>query len=760
MRPKVFISHSTKDKALADAICQRLESEGVKCWIAPRDIEVGSDWTEGIMRGIETCRVFVLVFSGNANDSEHVRREVAKAFSLKLAVIPFRIEAVMPNRSLGYFLETVQWLNAMDPPLHQHLNILAERVKQLPVDEFASAPSTTTVPPVRESQAKQSASSKRALWIVGVALAGPAIMIGAAVWLQTTRNQGKQQTPVSGVVTTSLGKSIAVLPFESLSDNKSDSYFADGVQDEILNNLAAVAELKVVSRTSVMQYRADTSRDLRQIASALGVAHVLEGTVRRNGNRIRVSTKLIDARSDKTIWADSYDRDLTDIFAIQSGVAKTVAAKLFATLSPEEKKSIEAKPTEILEAYDLYLQAKELLLSAEVSTPVGNVEKLQGAIGFLEQAVRLDPKFTLAYCAMTKAHDLLYLYDPTSERRAAGDAAINHALSLQPDLPEVQLAYAYHLYFGWSDYDRARLHLAIARRGLPYNGDAIMLEAWMDLRQRNFEKANRELNEAITRDPGNPISILSLAISLFYTRQFDSAERAYDRVIELFPDQAMLKAQKAYFVTSMRNGDDAGFWSAIAALPPSIADDPGVVCWQMNYALADRNWQLAKGLLEKMKQSEDNQFAYAGVAVPVGCYAILLARLEGEEPGTDPNFARTREQLDQKVQKPPGNAQLLSSLGVVDALLGHKEASISEAERAVEMLPISKDALIGSGIVTNLAVVYAWNDELDQAFATLDPLKNIPYGIYYGQLKLDPYWEPLRKDSRYEKLLAELGPQD
>jgi TIR domain len=247
MRPKVFISHSTKDKALADAICQRLESEGVKCWIAPRDIEVGSEWTEGIMRGIETCRVFVLVFSANANDSEHVRREVAKAFSLKLAVIPFRTEAVMPNRSLGYFLETVQWLNAMDSPLHQHLDILAERVKQLPVDESASAASTTAVTPVRESKAKQSALSKRALWIVGVALAGAAIMIGAAVWLHTTRNQIKQQTSESGVVTTSPGKSIAVLPFESLSDNKSDSYFADGVQDEILNNLAAIAELKVVS---------------------------------------------------------------------------------------------------------------------------------------------------------------------------------------------------------------------------------------------------------------------------------------------------------------------------------------------------------------------------------------------------------------------------------------------------------------------------------------------------------------------------------
>jgi TolB-like protein/Flp pilus assembly protein TadD len=758
MQPKVFISHSTKDKAIADAICHQLESEGIKCWIAPRDIEPGSKWTEAIMHGIEKCRAFVLVVSANANDSEHVQREVAKAFSLNLPVIPFRCEAVMPNRSLGYFLQTVQWLDAVDPPLQKHLGILAERVKQLPTDEPASLPAATTIIPDSKAQPKRSALSKRVFWIGGVSLVAAAVVLAIAVWLFTTRNQRGQQTSVSGTLAAISGKTIAVLPFESLSENKSDTYFADGVQDEILNNLAAIAELRVVSRTSVMQYRADINRDLRQIASALGVAHVLEGTVRRNGNRVRVSAKLIDARDDKTIWADSYDRDLTDIFAIQSNVAKTVAAKLFATLSPEEKKSIEAKPTEILEAYDLYLRARELLLSAEVSSPLENAEKLNEAIGFLEHAVQLDPKFTLAYCAMTKAHDLLYLYDPTLERRASGDTAINRALSLQRDLPEVQLAYAYHLYFGWSDYDQARLHLTIARRGLPNNGDAIMLEAWMDLRQRNFEKAIRELNEAITRDPGNSVSSLSLAIALFYMRQFPAAEQTYDRAIDLFPDQAVLKAQKAFFVTSMKTGDDTGFWSAIAALPASMAEDPGVVCWQMNYALADRNWQQAKGLLEKMKQGEDNQFAYASVAVPVGCYAILLARLQGEEP--DENFARTRDQLDQKVQKSSENAQLLSSLGVIDALLGHKEAAISEAERAVEVLPISKDALTGSGIVTNLAMVYAWNDQLDQAFATLNPLAKGPYGIYYGQMKLDPYWEPLRKDPRYNQLLTELMPKE
>jgi TolB-like protein/Tfp pilus assembly protein PilF len=351
-----------------------------------------------------------------------------------------------------------------------------------------------------------------------------------------------------GVEGTPAGKSIAVLPFESLSANKDDTYFADGVQDEILNNLAKIAQLKVISRTSVMQYRADNKRDLRQIANALGVANVLEGTIRRDGNHVRVSTDLVDARNDNTIWADSYDRDLSDIFAIQSEVAQTIAAKLTATLSPEEKRYIEKKPTENLEAYDLYLRAKELFVSIRASMGVENIEQpLVDAIGFLEQAVRLDPKFALAYCASAQAHDDLYIsYDPTLERRASGDAAVNSALSLQPDLPEVHLAYAHHLYLGYRDYERARVQLAIAKRGLPNDPEAISLGARMDRRQGQFEKAIGEFNEAIERDPRNALWTKNLAETLYNTRQFRAADQAFDRLIELLPDQPALKIQKKH----------------------------------------------------------------------------------------------------------------------------------------------------------------------------------------------------------------------
>jgi TolB-like protein len=301
-------------------------------------------------------------------------------------------------------------------------------------------------------------------------------------------------------------KGVAVLPFDNLSSNKDDAYFADGVQDEILNNLAKIAQLKVISRTSVMQYRADTKRDLRQIVSALGVANVLEGTVRRNGNHVRVSTELIDARNDHTIWADSYDRDLTDIFAIQSDVAQTIAGKLTAALSPEEKKQIEARPTVNLQAYDLYLRAKEIKANFMAAWSVGDPEaKVRDGLSFLEQAIQLDPKFTLAYCLAAEYHGVLYFngYDQTPERRALADAAINKVLALEPDLPEVHRSYAWLFYLGYRDYDRAQAQVAIARRGLPNDAEAIWLGSELDMHQGHFEKAIQERNEAITRDPLN-----------------------------------------------------------------------------------------------------------------------------------------------------------------------------------------------------------------------------------------------------------------
>jgi serine/threonine protein kinase len=567
-------------------------------------------------------------------------------------------------------------------------------------------------------------------------------------------NRGPHETA------TLVEKGVAVLPFDNLSANKDDSYFADGVQDEILNNVAKVAQLKVISRTSVMQYRAEANRDLRQIAKTLGVANVLEGTVQRNGNRVRVSTQLIDARKDQTIWAESYDRDLTDIFAIQSDVAQTVAAKLAATLSPAEKKNIEAKPTDNLEAYDLYLRAKELYRGARVGTSIAATQGLLlDAIGLLERATRLDPHFALAYCAIANANGLLFRWgDDTPERLARADAAISSALGLQPELPEVHLAVAQHLILGYRNFDGAGVQVAIAKRGLPNSTEVAHLEALIDERQGRMEKAIQELKKILARDPRDLLAYGGLALTLHGMRKFDAVAPFLDRSFELRPRQPMDEVMKAVWTRFHKTGDTGAVWSAIEALPQSEIDDPEVLGTRLDFSLLDRNFAQAEQLIDKIR-GDDPGFAARHGGIPLEFYSVLIARLR-KEPTTNPAFTHAREQLYQAVLKKPQDAWLLSSLAQLDALLNKKEIAISEAKRAVDLLPISKDAREGPNILASLAMVYAWTGEVDQAFSTLGQLTKIPFGVNYGGLKCDWDWEPLRQDPRYDKLLAELAPKD
>jgi serine/threonine protein kinase len=588
--------------------------------------------------------------------------------------------------------------------------------------------------------------------------AGVLVVAGlAATWFFYERRQVSSSPPLDNLAQPE--KSIAVLPFESISANQDDAYFADGMQDEILNHLAKIAQLKVISRTSVMQYRAGAKRDLRQIAHELGVANVLEGAVRRNANRIRVSTELIDARNDNTVWADSYDRDLTDIFAIQSEIAETIARRLTATLSPAEQQLIEKKPTENLAAYDLYLRADELIANTDLNA--FNFEKpLLDSIALLNRAVNLDPNFVMAYCSAVRAHDLLYIsYDPSPARRAMADAAIATALRLQPDLADVHLNYAYHLYFCYRDYERASAHLALAKPGLPNSTDVVELPAFIDRRQGHFDKAIQGFTAALQLDPRNANPIVDLAYTLYSVRRFRAAAEAYDKLIALVPNEQAYKIEKELFVTFMETGNEESLRKAINRTPASTAPDRGALSLNLSLALYDRDWVQANQLVEQLQNAggEDNgDFSYTPVPVPAGCYWILLARLQNKELKSE--FQQTRDLLSKKSQAAPKNALLLSALAVVDALLKRHEEAVAEAEKAVEILPVSKDAMDGPTALINLAVVYAWTGAADQAFNQLVTAAKTPHGLYYGQLKKDPRWDPLRKDPRFEELLAQLAP--
>src|SRR5437773_199196 len=340
-------------------------------------------------------------------------------------------------------------------------------------------------------------------------------------------------------------KSIAVLPFENLSDEKANAFFADGVQDEILTNLARIADLKVISRTSVMQYKTGLQRNLREIGQELGVAHLLEGSVQRAANRVRVNAQLIDARTDAHIWAEHYDRDLADVFAIQSELAEQIVSQLKAKLSPEEKAAIEQKPTADLAAYDLYIRAKILIASSVLSTP--QAESLLEAIRLLNQAVERDPAFALAYYQLAYAHDLLYFVgtDHTAARLAMAGAAIQSLSRLRPNSGEAHLALANHLYFGHYDYDRARKELSLAQKSLPNEPLAFELAGYIDRRQGRWAESNKNLERAVELDPQNPFFLQQIARSYGRLRRFADAARVLDRAVAITPKDAALRLTRA-----------------------------------------------------------------------------------------------------------------------------------------------------------------------------------------------------------------------
>ncbi len=461
--------------------------------------------------------------------------------------------------------------------------------------------------------------------------------------------------------------------------------------------------------------------------------------MQRDGNRVRITTELIDARTDETLWSESYQRDLTDIFAIQSEIAETVASKLSARLSPQEQKNIGQRPTTNLEAYDLYLQAKELV--ANWRFVAQGADDLRKAVKLLEEATQKDPKFTLAYCVLARAHDDLYFYpfDKTPERRALAEAAVNEALRLEPDSPEAHLAEAYHLYSS-RNYERASVQIELAQRALPNSPEALWLAARIDERLGRWDEATKAFEKAYSLDPRNPDIVYELADNYKVRGRYREAEQIYARFNEVEP------------------GSPEGNQAALDSLSSTQKNQQPWVSGRFWSAVGARDWTAAKQILDE--SSDESLLAGNRVkaSIPRGCGEIFLAALQGKHPTLETGFGAARDQLAlQRVEANPDDVQLLSVLGEVDALLGRKQEAIEEATRAVELRPISQDAVEGPFILTSLAVVYAWTNEPDQAFRVLDILAKTPGGLgTRADFKADPMWDPVRKDPRFDQLAAQL----
>ncbi len=551
-------------------------------------------------------------------------------------------------------------------------------------------------------------------------------------------------------------KSIAVLPFENLSDDRENAFFAEGVQDEILTNLAKVSDLKVISRTSVMQYRASGNRNLREIATALGVAHLLEGTVRRYGNRIRITAQLVDAQTDSHLWADQFEKDLGDIFAIQSEIAEAVVAQLEARLLPQEKAAIEEAPTANLQAYEFYVRGKALI--ASTFSNARSREDLDEGVGLLDRAVALDPSFFLAYYQLARAHHQIYLlgFDHTPARLALADAAVQAVVRLRPSSGEAHMALGEQLYWGYRKYDAARIKFLKARAALPNDPRPDLLMAYMDRRQGRTEESLRGLRRALDLDPRSLNIHQQLSLSYQHLRRYDKMAAILDRALRIAPDNVSTRLQRA-LVDLEGRADTRPLRQFVNSILDSQPNAATIIAdsW-LSLSLAERNPEQAERALAAMSAESG---ATEGVLCPRAWCVGLAARARGDVASAQAAFNSARLEASKIVAEQPDYAEGLSVLGLVNAALGRKDEAIRGGRRAVELLPITKDSIEGALLLENLAIIYAWTGEKDLALAQLEALAAMPSNVSYGSLRLQPIWEPLRGEPRFEKIIASLAPR-
>ena len=556
-----------------------------------------------------------------------------------------------------------------------------------------------------------------------------------------------------------MDRSIAVLPFENLSSDKENAFFTDGVQDEILTHLAKIAELKVISRSSVMQYKSGAARNLRKIGEELGVAHVVEGSVQRAANKVRVNAQLMDARNDAHLWAQTYDRDAADVFAIQSEIAKAIADQLQAKLSPAEKNAIEQPPTSDLTAFDQYSRAKTLILTTSLN--VSRDKSFTEAIELLNHAVARDPSFHAAFCQLVWAHDSLYavLGDHTPARLAAAEAALQQVIELRPNAAETHLARAWHLYLAFRDYKGSLSELEKARAGLPNDPRIPQMTGFILHREGKPEEGIHALEQSVALDPRNPFTLSQLALKYNYLRRYPEGKATYERVLEITPDDVGAASNVA-FVDFYWRGDTSPFQQFIDRLraerPASVVDaaDNWLLC-----ALAERDWPAAEQALTALG---NNPFFTDGPILLSREFGEgLLARAMHDEARARKAFTAARLEQEEVVQKQKDYGPALCVLGLIDAALGNKEAALQEGRRAMELLPVQKDSLAGQGLIAFFALIAAWTGEKDlalQQLATAAPTPGATYIVSYGTLKLSPFWDPLRGDPRFEKIVQRFAP--
>ena len=544
-----------------------------------------------------------------------------------------------------------------------------------------------------------------------------------------------------GVATHKIDRSIAVLPFQNLSDAKENAYFADGIQDDLLTNLSKIGDLKVISRTSVMPYR-EMQSNAREIGKTLGVGTILEGSVRRVGNRVRVNVQLINVANDQHIWAEDYDRELTDVFAIQSDLAQKIAGELRAKLSPTEKAQIERKPTENSEAYLAFVEGHDLLTRPDkLRVDTEKAEQL------FERATRLDPNFAKAFAALGWVEDWMYhTFDPTPSRKAKAKAAAEEALRLEPDLPEAHLALGFYHYYCERDYEGALDEFAIAMKTLPNSSEVYFAIGAIQRRQGKWAESTANMEKAASLSPKDTFLLVNLADNYRAVDNFERADQLFDRAIEAAPNSVSARTGKAMLAVDLK-GDLSEIDKQLAHIQPRAASDAEGMISRAYLLMLQRKFHDAVAILEQMPGdvgTDDKPKEYLEGAL----YTFVNDKEHARSA-----FQRARAILEKAIQDGYDDASRHMTLALVLAGLGEKDAAIAEGKLAVALLPESQDALDGPKMTVALAQIYAWTRENDAAFELLERSLITPAGVTVSSLKLNPIWDPLRSDSRFQGLI-------
>ncbi len=609
------------------------------------------------------------------------------------------------------------------------------------------------VPPQESKTSK--AGGKWTAIIVAAAVLAAALL---AFQFARTRSSPPAELPKQIAAAANMDKSVAVLPFENLSSDKENAFFAQGIQDEIITTLSKISGLRVISRTSTVHYNS-APENLSEIARQLRVSNVLEGSVQKAGDRVHINVQLIQADTDAHLWAQSYDRELTDIFGVEAEVAKNIADSLQATLSPQEKARVEAKPTTNPDAYVLYLRARDYQ-----TRPDNLLQDFRSARNLYDQAIKLDPNFALAHARLSAVMSQIYhWFEPTPENKETARREANESLRLQPDLGEGHLALGLYFYYEESNYEEALRELNLAAKTLPNDGDVGLYIAAVQRRQGHLTEAIAAYQKAEAIDPRNSVTLYDAAQTYFGIRDWPNAVKGMDRVLALAPDSLNVKIQRAYMEFFWK-GSTAPIKAVLESFAPNLDPDGVVTFSRWDVSLMDRDPEAAERALTSARLQ--NFVAPTGVPLPKSYLAGCVAVVRNDATRAQQEFETARPILEQVVMKSPQDGIRHAQLGFLYALMGRKDDALREGQRGEELTSVSKDIINGGTVQGFRALIYARIGDADHAIQLIEHLLTTPFAVDYADnsitlsdLRQRWEWDPLRKNPRFQKILASPEPK-